>query len=66
MQRKKPQLTAKDRFFLNKKNLAKIVKNRQNGQKLPFLPVFLGFFRNGTLQRAGGFCVAFSGPKPFF
>ena len=46
----------------NQENMAKIVKNGQNCQKLPF---FLVFFRNCTLQGAEVFCVAFSASKPF-
>ena len=46
--------------------LKKSRKTGQNGKKIPFLPFFLGVFRNGTLQRFGVFCVAFGASKPFF
>ena len=40
--------------------MVKIVKNDH------FETIFLDFFRNGTLQRAEVFCVAFSASKPNF
>ena len=45
-----------------RKNILNIVKNAfyvKNGQ---FLALFLIFFKNGALQRAAVFCVAFSVP----
>ena len=41
-------------------------KNGQNGQKLTFWRVFLGFFSNGTLQRAEVLFFAFSASNPLF
>ena len=63
MQRKKQQLPAKYHLWKNQDKWAKLVKNCK---KLLFLLSFLGFFRNGTLQRGGVFCVAFSLSKPLF
>ena len=49
--------------FLNKSR--KTAKNA-HFFKFHFWEVFLDLFRNGTLQRAGVFCVVFSAPGRFF
>ena len=47
----KTSALCKDRWWKNQGNLAKMVKNSQNGQKWPFLLVFLVFFSGMVLCR---------------
>ena len=49
--------------------LKKSRKTGQNcnfGKNCNFLAVFQAFSKNGTLQRAEVYCVAFSASKPFY
>ena len=48
------------------KKLSITAKNTHLKKTKTLLAVFLDFFRNGPLQRAEGFCNAFSAPQPFF
>ena len=62
-------LTQKSKLSANYCFWKNLKKKRQTIlilKKWYFLAVFLHFIRNGTLQRAEVFCVAFSSSKPFF
>ena len=62
IQRKRPQLSAMYRSWINQEKLPKMPLF----SKMPFFEVFLALLRNGTLQRAGVFCVVFSASGRFF
>ena len=66
MQRKNPQFSAKYHFWKNQEKPGKNGHFWPIWQFLTILASLSSFFMNGTLQRGGVFCVAFSLSKPLF